>query len=172
LLISGILSFIYISPKTPVEFFDVNASDEAAIRELTAEKDKMTDSAGTAASHQMDELMSCKRRMDRIALLYDVANNPQRVNASKSSIVEGFYTADKGTEALLRATNESYRAAEQDLQQHRKDVQGNKPGPADGETRGTPTTDQKVFEATIFRMQLEASFLRRFQAMLFWRRAR
>ena len=84
--------FICISPKTPVEFFDANMRDEAAIRELNDKK--LANSAATARSKKMDELTSCAQRMERIALLYDLTNNPQRVNSAKLSIVEGFYPTD------------------------------------------------------------------------------
>jgi len=99
---AGIVYFIYISPKTPVEFFDASVSDQAGIRELEVERNKWTDPARAAASRKMDELMSCSHRMDRIALQYDLTNNPQRVNLARSTIVEGFYSTDEHRQRILR----------------------------------------------------------------------
>ena len=170
LVIAGIAYFIYVSPKTPIEFFDARARDEAAIRELKVEKNKMANPADAAASRKMDELMLCMQRMERIALLYDITNNPQRVNSCKDSIADGIYHTDKSSEAILRANDESYRATEQELERCRKDIQSDKRGRAAGEVRHTPA-EEKAFEAAIFRMELEASLLRQFQARLFWRNA-
>jgi hypothetical protein len=168
LVVTGIAYFIYVSPKTPVEFFDATMRDEAAICELKVEKNKMTDPAGAAASREIDELMSCKHRMDRIALLYDLTNNPQRVDSEKYSVFEAGYSTDQSTEAALRANNESYRATEQELKRRRKDILSRQRASTTGESEDTPM-EQKVFDAAVFRMELEMSLLRRFQAGLFWR---
>jgi hypothetical protein len=170
LVIVGIAYFIYISPKTPIEFFDADARDEAAIRQLEGEKNKITDRTGVAASRNMNELMSYKRQMDRIAILYDMTHNPQRVNSSQSWIVEGLYFTDESTEAILRANNEVYRATEQKLQRCRKEVQSAKRGRGAGAAKNT-SADEKIFEAAVFRMRLEMLLLRQFQARLFWRNA-
>jgi hypothetical protein len=169
LVIAGVAYFIYISPKTPTEIFDANVSDEVAIRELNAKK--MTDPVAAAGARRMDQLMSCKQRMDRIALLYDLENDPQRVNSARLSIIEGFYSTDESTEATLRANNETYRATEQELDRCRKELQSDERGRAVGEPK-EPPTEQKVLEAAVFRMQLEMMLLRQFQASLFLRNAR
>ena len=77
LVVAGIAYFIYTCPKTPVEFFDANTRDEAAIQELKVKRNKATDPTVAEASRRIDYLMLCQRRMDRIALLYDITNNPQ-----------------------------------------------------------------------------------------------
>ena len=56
-VVSGITWFIYISPETPIEFFDANALDEAAVRAMTVEKNKIADPVGAAKSQKMDDLI-------------------------------------------------------------------------------------------------------------------
>jgi hypothetical protein len=138
---------------------------------MTGEKNKTAQPLAAAKSQKMDDFVSCEHRMERIALLYDIANNPQRVNSSKSSIVDGFYHTDESTEVKLRAKNENYRADQQELERLRNDIQSDKTEPFVGDVKNT-STEIKFFDATIFRMQLEASLLRQFQARLFWRNAR
>jgi hypothetical protein len=170
-VVVGIACFISVSPKTPLEFFDANTRDQAAIRELEAERNEQIDPEREASRRRMDELMSVKRQTDRIALMYDLANNPQRANSAKPFILEGFYSTDKGTEAILRATDENYRIAEHEFERLRKNIQTVQRGRTIDELRN-PTLEQIVFERTVSRMNLEMWVLRQFQAELFWRNTR
>ena len=110
LVISGIVWFVYMSPKTPVEFFDAAAGDEASLREWEAKNTGVEKSAATAAKREQYELMSCHRQMQRIALVYDITHDPRHVNRCETSIVEGFYEPEEATVAVLRSENDSYRA--------------------------------------------------------------
>jgi hypothetical protein len=172
LVLGGAACFIYYSPKTPIEFFDAREIDRAAIQELKDARRRTIHPAVAAASRKLDELMSYSRQCDRIALLYDLANNPQRVNSSEVWIVDGFYSAEEDTVAALRANDESYRAAEREEERCRQELHSDRFRREPGDTKETPTAEDTVVDVAIFRMELETSLLREFQARLFWRKAR
>ncbi len=148
LVIAGIAYFIYISPKTRIEFFDADARDDAAISRCVIEKYKSIDPVGAGVFQEGEDLLSCCRRMRRIALLYDLTHNP------------------KSTDAMLRANDESYRALAQQAERYRKEIANNKHRRAADEVQARAAKD-RVFQATIFRTEQEWLLLRQFQAWLF-----
>lgn len=171
-VVSGALCFTWASPKTPLEFFDAAVRDKAAIRELERREDVMSATEGEAAfSRDSDEIASLREKMERIALLYDLAKNPQRVNTDEVSIVAGSYWIDESTAATLRATDASFGAVEQDMERCRARLESHERRPTMDGAQGTlKSTSRKAHSAT-FRMEQEAMLLRWFQAGLLWRKA-
>ena len=171
LLIAGIAWFIHISPRTPLEFFDAAMRDQEIIQQYKMEKYDTIDLVGAAEWRKLEELFSCHRRVGRIALLYDIANNPQRVEEERLSIVDGFYEPDERTGAILRANDPIYRALATELDTRRKENQAKNIGLAANNVGAKAATD-KVFMASIFKTEMERSLLRQFQMRLFWQRTR
>ncbi|MGO8744958.1 MAG: hypothetical protein ACLQNE_03105 [Thermoguttaceae bacterium] len=174
LVIAGTAKFVSDSPKTPVEFFDTAVRDEAAIRGCEIEKYKMIDPAGAAASRELEDMWSCRRRMDRITLLYDLANNPKQVNRSKSSIIEGQYSSDESTDAILRTSDEHYRSLAQEFERRKREIWNDTRRQAAREKVSDGVVKEKDdgFRATVFRTQTEWMMWRQFQARIFLRDVR
>jgi hypothetical protein len=149
-VIAGIAYFIYVSPKTRVEFFDAEARDEAALGRCEIEKYKTIDPVGAAVFQKAEDLYSCCRQMRRIALLYDLAHNV------------------KSTDAMLRANDKSYRALAQQAERYRKEMANDKHKREADDVQARVLKDH-AFLAAVVRTEQEWSLLREFQAMLFLR---
>ncbi len=172
LLLAGIAYFIHISPKTPIEFFDAAVRDEEVVRQYRMKKFDMIDPVGAAAVRKSEELISCHRRMERLALLYDIANNPQRVDEERFSIAEGSYFSDESTEATLRANDESYRALAQQFDVCKKEYNKDQNLVRVANGVVAKAESDRGFGEAVFRIEMERCMLRHFQAWLFWRRTR
>ena len=155
LLIAGIAYFIHISPKTPVEFFDAAMCDQGVVQRYKLEKYDAIDPIGAAATRKLEEIISCARRMERAALLYDIANNPRRVDAKRLDVVEGWYHADETTKAILQANDPNYLALVRQLDAYRKENNNAaKPiGQAVNGVRAKAVSD-KAFKAAILKIAM------------------
>ena len=171
LLIAGIAYFIHVSPRTPVEFFDAAVRDREVVQRYEMKKYDTINPVGATASRQLEEIFCCAGRMGRIALLYDIANNPQRVNEQRVWIVEGGYGADERTETILRANDPIYRELAKELDARRKENQAKNTRLALIDA-SRPAASDKAFKAAIFEIEMERSLLRQFQSRLFWQRTR
>lgn len=170
LTLSGIVWFVHISPKTPVEFFDAGVCDQEAVQRHSIEKYELIDSAGAAVARKVEAMDSTRRRKDRIALLYDLKHDPQRIQKEKISIIMGFYHPDAGTDKKLRADNEDYRALAKDFETKLAEAKDKKFFRVINGLRETARKDRHFLMAD-FNREMSRYAWRQYQAHLFWWRA-
>jgi hypothetical protein len=79
LVLLGGAWFVQVSPRTPLEFFDAAVGDNAAIQRYTLEQYERLDPAAAAKARQYEELCACRQQLDRLGLLHELTQDPQRV---------------------------------------------------------------------------------------------
>jgi hypothetical protein len=164
LVVAAVAWFIYASPKTPIQFFDAAARDRDALRGLNATETSIDQSE---YAQLMQKCADLSRQMDRIALLNDIAHDPHRVDSSKSSIVDGFYTTSETTKSMLSESDECYRNIAMELDKCQEALR-NYGGKRHTDELKEKSASEDMLNAAIFRMELETSLLRSFQAKVFW----
>lgn len=167
LVIVGIGWFVYASPKTPLEFFDAGLRDRQAHERRMMDKYEQIDPVAAAAAGQAWEFFSTCARLDRIALLYDLAHNPQSVQQRYYDIVLGAYTPDANTDKTLRETDEQYRSLAKELQDRKADMKAKSLFAAVNQLQKKAQED-RYFQTTLGVMEMDATVLRQFQRSLFW----
>jgi hypothetical protein len=167
LVVLGVGWFIHASPKTPLEFFDAVVGDGDAIRAREMEEYERIDPAVAAEIRRCDELLTYSRQMDRIALLHDLADAPQRVRSQKSWIVDGIYIRDEGTDEKMKASDEEYRTLAKKLEERRAEIDADEASASRRKSLREAATRSGVYNTT-HRMAIDRQQLRYFQAWLFW----
>jgi hypothetical protein len=164
LLLLGIVCFVYVSPKTPVEFFDASVHDNDACQRRLIERYRRIDPARAEDIEAQDEFFSICNRMERIALLHDLATAPKRVEQERSHVIGGVYWPLDGTHEALLAENDAYRVLAKEREVRRVRLHERNAS----STRPTHDRDPLLDRAS-FGEAGEDDCLRNFQAWLFWR---
>jgi hypothetical protein len=105
------------------------------------------------------------QQMERIALIHDLASNPELVQKERNSIRAGSYPIQKQVKDELMATNGDYRRLAKAFGDMRAEIKAMK-RPA----RASAGKDDHDMQVGIF--TLDRMMLRQFQARIFWREGR
>ena len=168
LVLSGIAWFIYVSPKTPLAFFDAATRDSEELEKREMKKYESIDAEAAAKARVLNEMMSYGRQMDRLALTYDLSNDPTRVQQQKDWIVDGGYSADEQTDKTLRANDEQYRELAKAVAKCRTEYRSNETLISRLQHMHDTAAKDKRFQEALMEMAMDRHLFRAFQARLFW----
>jgi hypothetical protein len=171
LVLSGTAWFVYVSPKTPLEFFDAATRDAEELEEREMQKYESIDPEAAVAVRALNEIMWYGRHMDRLALIHDLASNPMRVQTQKHWIIDGGYSLDKDAAEALKESDDQYRdlakAIATSRTNHKRYMSNEALRNKVIEMRNIAAKDKR-FKAATMEMGMDRQLLREFQARLFW----
>lgn len=166
LLLSGLTWFVAVSPKTPVQFFDAANRDRYVIDSLTKQTGAENPDHGAVLLEQWSEV---RRDKERIALLFDMTNDPTQIQRERSSIIIGCYDASPETQNALAQTDGAYRSLQAQFEQLRADLKASRSTtPAAMDSRQKAKKDPRL-RRRLFQEEVDRTLLRQFQANIFWR---
>ncbi|MDD2706961.1 MAG: hypothetical protein PHV34_03045 [Verrucomicrobiae bacterium] len=166
-VILGLSWSVWVSPKTPVEFFDAAVRDANILTKRDMELFNKIDPAKAADVRKIEEMNSLRARMERISLVHDWLNHPKYVREQRSDIVWGFYTAHSGTETVLLAKNPEYLSLSEKFETLKTEVKSRKLLKAASSLSHELEKDPRR-KTDDFRIQMQRFLLREFQARIFW----
>lgn len=167
LVLLGVGWFVHVSPKTPLEFLEAGFRDGHATQRRRMKNFRTIDATAADEFHKYEELFVCGEQMMRIALIYNITNNPTQVQEGRSFIISGGYYPSKRTEEYLKANNAEYRALVNQLEELRSEIKTNKV------LKSSLRDFNKAAKSNgtdFFQIELDRPLLRHFQSQIFWRK--
>ena len=167
LVLLGVVWFVYVSPKTPLEFLEAGIRDGHATHRRMMKNFRTIDATAANEFHKYEDLSVCSEQMMRIALIYDITNNPTQVQERKSFIISGGYYPSERTVEYLKANNAEYRALVNQSEELRSEIKTNQV------LRSSQRAFNKAAKGNgtgFFQMEFDSFLLRHFQSQIFWRK--
>jgi hypothetical protein len=165
LLLGGVVWFVTISPKTPLQFFDAANRDDAASDSLS---DMSSEQSASPRVRLYRALSSLIQEKHRIELSYDMINDPARVQRCRASIMHGVYLASPQTREMLVRNNGAYKAILEQIKSGRFEMLAAEEAMANTPDPKRETQEDADQRARHFQTLMDRMLLRQFQAKLFW----